>query len=67
MKVFKGETKQNPFLIHKLTSTYDLTTEQANYIIKMVEVLGNAHELASAVFERSDDEQLLFLAKNINK
>jgi len=66
MKILKGQTKQNPFLIHKLTSTFGLTFTQADQVIKMVEILGNAKELADAVKERSDDDMLLELASKIN-
>lgn len=77
----KKEIKQNPFLIHKLSDillnfekeTKELSNSdrqgiaeaQARNIIKMIEILGNAKELANAVKERSDDDMLLELAERI--
>ena len=58
---------QNPFLIHKLEETFKLTLVQTEQAIKMIEVLGNAGELARAVLERSDDDNLIYLANKINK
>jgi hypothetical protein len=75
-------TKQNPVLIHKLSDILldfeketkkipnsdkqGIAEAKAQNIVKMVEILGNAKELADAVKERSDDDMLLELASKIN-